>query len=107
MTEVNQHQMPNRHVIDNVEKAIQVAKDAEMAVRHAQLESNPQKLRTALAQLETAQHALGNAQAQLKLNSRDREHHGQEFVQVQNELTQSEQSLDITSQNTELPKQVR
>lgn len=105
MTEVNQHQMPNRHVIDNVEKAIQVAKDAEMAVRHAQLESNPQKLRTALAQLETAQHALGNAQSQL--NSRDHEHHGQEFVQVQNDLTQSEQSLDITSSNTELPKQVR
>ncbi|MCZ8523539.1 MULTISPECIES: hypothetical protein [Paenibacillus] len=105
MTEVNQHQMPSRHVIDNVEKAIQAATDAEMAVRHAQLDSDPQKLRTALAQMETAQHALDNAQAQL--NSRDQEHHGQEFVQVQNDLTQSAQSLDVTASNTELPKQVR
>lgn len=105
MTEVNQHQMPLRHVIDNAEKAIQVAKDAEMAVRHAQLESNPHKLQAAMAEMEAAQHALHKAQSQLA--AKDNDHHHQELVQVQDQLTQAMQSADVTASNTQQPKQVR
>ncbi|MCP3774291.1 hypothetical protein NLX71_13395 [Paenibacillus sp. MZ04-78.2] len=105
MTQVNQHQMPIRHVIDNAEKAIQVAKDAEMAVRHAQLQSDPHKLSAALAEMESAQQALAKAQSQMA--AQDHEHHGQELVQVQDQLNQTQQSLDVVASNTEQPKQVR
>ncbi|SDE37149.1 hypothetical protein SAMN02799630_05279 [Paenibacillus sp. UNCCL117] len=105
MTDVKQHQMPQRHVIDNAEKAIQVAKDAEMAVRHAQLESNPHKLAAALAELEAAQHALGKADSQLE--ARDQGHLAQELVQVRDQLTQAQQSLDVTASNTQQPRQMR
>ncbi|WP_159885120.1 hypothetical protein [Paenibacillus puerhi] len=105
MTDVKQHQMPQRHVIDNAEKAIQIAKDAEMAVRHAQLESNPHKLAAALAELEAAQHALGKAESQML--AQDHEHYGQQLVQVQDQLEQAQQSLDVTASNTQQPKQVR
>ncbi|MEK8132187.1 hypothetical protein WMW72_30240 [Paenibacillus filicis] len=105
MTDVKQHQMPLKHVVDNAEKAIQIAKDAEMAVQHAQLESNPHKLAAALAELEAAQHALGKAASQL--DAQDHEHYGQELVQVQDQLNEAQQSLDVTASNTHLPKQVR
>ncbi|MCS7464927.1 hypothetical protein N0M98_33125 [Paenibacillus doosanensis] len=108
MTEVNQHQMPLRHVIDNAEKAIQVAKDAEMAVRHAQLESNPNKLASAVAQLETAQRAVQQAQSQIDAQLGFHHHqHEQELKQVQEQLNQSLQSVEIVGDNTQQPKQMR
>lgn len=108
MTEVNQHQMPLRHVVDNAEKAIQVAKDAEMAVRHAQLESNPKKLASSIHQLETAQRAVQQAQSQLDAQISEHHHqHKQELEQVQEQLTQSMQSLEVVGANSEQPKQVR
>lgn len=105
MTEVNQHQMPLRHVIDNAEKAIQIAKDAEMAVRHAQLDSDPHKLRAAQAELAAAQRALEKAQSQL--DASDNEHQHQQLVQVEDQLNQALQSLDVTASNLQQPKQVR
>ncbi|WP_019537133.1 hypothetical protein [Paenibacillus ginsengihumi] len=105
MTEVNQHQMPLRHVIDNAEKAIQIARDAEMAVRHAQLESNPREFAGAAAQLETARRELEKAQSQMEAN--DDEHHHQEMAQVQDQLTQAMQSLEAVSANMEQPRQMR
>lgn len=105
MTEVEQHQMPLRHVIDNAEKAIQIAKDAEMAVRHAQIDSDPHKLSAALAELETAQRMLQKAQSQL--HAKDTESHHQELTQVENDLTQSLQSMEATASNTQQPKQIR
>lgn len=108
MTEVNQHQMPLRHVVDNAEKAIQVAKDAEMAVRHAQLESNPRKLATAIQQLETAQRAVEQAQSQIDAQIGMHHHqHEQELKQIQEQLTQSLQTVEIVGANTLQPKQVR
>ncbi|TVY06861.1 hypothetical protein [Paenibacillus cremeus] len=106
MTQTNQHQMPSRHVIDNAEKAIQVAKDAEMAVRHAQIESNPHKLQAAMAELEAAQHAVAKAQSQMNAHWDDNRPH-QELVQVQDDLNQAQQSLEITASNSMQPKQVR
>jgi exonuclease VII small subunit len=105
MTEVNQHQMPLRHVIDNAEKAIQIANDAEMAVRHAQLESNPRKLASSVQQLETAQRAVQQAQSQI--SEQEFESNRQVLQQVQEQLTQAQQSMDVVSSNTEQPKQVR
>lgn len=105
MTEVNQHQTPLKHVVDNAEKAIQIAKDAEMAVRHAQLESDPQRLATAIAQMQTAQRELEKVQSQL--DAKDNEHQHQQLIQVQDQLNQALQSADITASNTEQPKQVR
>ncbi|MCZ8515540.1 hypothetical protein O9H85_24660 [Paenibacillus filicis] len=105
MTEVNQHQMPLRHVIDNAEKAMQIAKDAEMAVRHAQVQSDPNQLRAALAELEAAQHALHKAQSQL--DAKDNDHHHLELTQVQDQLGQMQQSVDVVDSNTQQPKQVR
>lgn len=105
MTQVNQHQMPIRHVIDNAEKAMQIAKDAEMAVRHAQLQSDPHKLSAAIAEMEGAQRALDKAQSQME--AQDHEHHHQELAQVQHQLNQALQSLDVVASNTEQPRQVR
>lgn len=105
MTDSNQHQMRLEHVIDNAEKAIQIAKDAEMAVRHAQLESNPKKFASAVQQLQTAQRTLEQAQSQISAHDTDPIH--QQLVQVQDQLTQAIQSVEIVSGNTEQPKQVR
>ena len=106
MTQVNQHQMPLRHVIDNAEKALQIAKDAEMAVRHAQLESNPHQLQAAIAEMEGAQRALQKAQSQMEAHLDDKREH-QELVQVQDQLNQALQSIDVVASNTQQPKQVR
>ncbi|CAG7646329.1 hypothetical protein ACFQI7_23590 [Paenibacillus allorhizosphaerae] len=106
MTQVNQHQMPLRHVIDNAEKALQIAKDAEMAVRHAQLESDPHKLQAAIAEMETAQHTLQKAHSQMEAHLDDKREH-QELVQVQEQLNQALQSIDVVASNTQQPKQVR
>ncbi|TDF94067.1 hypothetical protein [Paenibacillus piri] len=105
MTNVNQHQMPLQHVIDNAEKAIQAAQDAEMAVRQAQLDSNPQKLASSIQQLETAQRAVAQARSQLDAHRNDA--NGQELQQVQEQLTQASQTMDIVDGNTLQPKQVR
>src|SRR5689334_8966659 len=100
--------MPLRHVVDNAEKAIQVAKDAEMAVRHAQQESNPRKLATAIQQLETAQRAVEQAQSQLDAQISEHHHqHEQELKQVQEQLTQAMQTVEITNANTLQPRQMR
>ncbi|WP_281889733.1 hypothetical protein [Paenibacillus sp. YYML68] len=105
MTDVKQHQMPMRHVVDNAEKAIQIAKDAEMAVRHAQLESNPNKLSAAMAEMEAAQHALTNAQRELVAQDDERFH--QQLTQVEEQVTAALHSLDAIAANTQQPKQVR
>ncbi|MGG1599372.1 hypothetical protein [Paenibacillus naphthalenovorans] len=105
MTQVNQHQMPIRHVIDNAEKAMQNAKDAEMAVRHAQLQSDPHKLSFAIGEMKAAQHLLEQAQSQI--DAQDHGHHHQELAQVQHQLEQALQSLDEVASNTEQPKQIR
>ncbi|MCR8635244.1 MULTISPECIES: hypothetical protein [Paenibacillus] len=105
MTNVNHHQVPLQHIIDDAEKAIQVAEDAEMAVRHAQLESNPEKLASSIQKLETAQRAV--QQAQSELNSHLNDSNRQELLQVQEQLTQASQSMDIVSGNTHQPKQIR
>lgn len=104
MTEVQQHQMPLRRVIDNAEKAIQIATDAEMAVRHAQLDSDPNKLHSAMAQLQTAQRNLQEAQSQI--DSQDNEGL-QELVQIKQQLRNSMSSIEMTSLGTEQPKQMR
>lgn len=106
MTQINQHQMPLRHVIDNAEKALQIAKDAEMAVRHAQLDSDPHKLRAAIAEMETAQHTLQKAQSQMQAHWDDKRPH-QELLQVQEQLDQALQSIDVVASNTQQPRQIR
>ncbi|WP_284644144.1 hypothetical protein [Paenibacillus silviterrae] len=104
MTDVKQHQMPLRHVIDNAEKAIQVATDAEMAVRHAQLDSNPQQLQSAIAQLETAKRNLEQAHSQIEAQDNEGL---QELVQIKQQMENSMQSIEMVSLGTEQPKQIR
>lgn len=105
MAETNEHQMPIRHVVDNAEKAIQVAKDAEMAVRHAQIDSNPREFAKAAAQFQTAQRELEHAASQLE--AKDDKHYHQQLSQSIDQVEQAQQSLDAVSENMEQPKQVR
>jgi hypothetical protein len=105
MTNVNQHQMPLRRAIDGAEEVIQSVDDAEIALRQAQLESNPDKLAGAIQQLETAQRAVQKSQGELDAHHNDSNH--QELQPIQEQLTQASESIDVASSNTHQPKQVR
>lgn len=104
MTDVKQHQMPLRHVIDNAEKAIKIATDAEMAVRHAQLESDPHKLQSAIAQLETARRNLEQAHSQIEAQDNEGL---QELQQIKEQMRNSAQSIEMVSLGTEQPRRIK
>ncbi|WP_248930032.1 hypothetical protein [Paenibacillus hamazuiensis] len=105
MTQEEQHQMRERHGVDNAEKAIQMVKYAEMEVKQAREKSDPKRLQSALGKLQNAQHMADDAQAQLE--EFDNLHHHQELEQVQQQTHQSLQDAGIALEEALQPKQVR
>jgi hypothetical protein len=105
MTQEQQHQMPQRHAIDNAERAIQMVKYAEEELKQARDEGDPQKLQQATAKLTTAQHMARDAQKQLL--DQDNDHQHQQLLQTEQSLHQALQDVDIAIAAAEQPKQVR
>ncbi|TBL71035.1 hypothetical protein [Paenibacillus thalictri] len=105
MTQEQQHQMPERHAIDNAEKAISMAQYAEQEIERAREASDPHKLQAALGKLQTAQREVREAQEQL--SAQEDGHHHQELVQVEEQTVSALQNIDSAEDESLQPKQVR
>jgi cellobiose-specific phosphotransferase system component IIA len=106
VTESQQHQEPIKHAEEHAESAIMAAQRAEAMLHDALTLADPQQIQSAQARIEQAQHDIVEARKHM-VEFSVMEPYAQQLSSKSEDLHKASLDMEVATDKSKMPKQVR